>query len=61
METSAKNGINAKKIFIDAAKILLKDYNRYRQLDEDEDNNEQIVIGLEQEKKGIQEKKNCGC
>ena len=29
-ETSAKTGINAKEVFTEAAKILLKEHNNYR-------------------------------
>jgi len=30
METSAKNGINTQKLFVEAAKILYKDYIEYK-------------------------------
>ena len=30
METSAKEGINAKELFTEAAQILFKDYNQYK-------------------------------
>ena len=30
METSAKTGMNAEEIFIEAARILCKDYNEYK-------------------------------
>ena len=30
METSAKTGMNAQEIFADAAKLLFKDYSKYK-------------------------------
>ena len=30
METSAKTGMNAQELFIEAAKILYEDYNEYK-------------------------------
>ena len=30
METSAKTGMNAEEIFIEAARVLYKDYNEYK-------------------------------
>ena len=30
METSAKNGMNAKELFAEAAKVLFKDYSKYK-------------------------------
>ena len=30
METSAKTGFNAKEIFVEAAKIILKEFNEYK-------------------------------
>ena len=30
METSAKTGFNARELFVEAAKLLLKDYNQYK-------------------------------
>ena len=35
METSAKTGVNAREIFIEAAKTLFKDYNQYKKVDEE--------------------------
>ena len=35
METSAKTGFNAKEIFIEAAKVLVKEYNEYKRADEE--------------------------
>ena len=34
METSAKTGVNAKEIFIEAARVLFKEYNQYKKVDE---------------------------
>ena len=30
METSAKTGLNAKELFVEAAKLLYQDYNIYK-------------------------------
>ena len=30
METSAKTGINTQELFVEAAKLLYKDYTKYR-------------------------------
>jgi len=30
METSAKNGMNARELFAEAAKVLFKDYSKYK-------------------------------
>ena len=38
-ESSAKSGFNAKKIFIEAAKLLYDDYNLFHKDNEDTDNN----------------------
>jgi len=35
METSAKTGFNAKEIFIEAAKVLYKEHNKYKKIDEE--------------------------
>ena len=35
METSAKTGFNAREIFIEAARILFKEYNQYKKVDEE--------------------------
>ena len=35
METSAKTGVNAKEIFVEAAKTLYNEYNQYKKLDEE--------------------------
>ena len=39
MESSAKSGMNVKEIFVEAAKLLYKDYNTY--LINDSENNEE--------------------
>ena len=45
METSAKNGMNVKEIFVEAAKILYKDYIEFRVNESlEEDNDDNIVI-----------------
>ena len=35
METSTKTGVNAKEIFIEAARVLFKEYNQYKKVDEE--------------------------
>ena len=35
METSAKTGFNAREIFIEAAKVLYREYNKYKKIDEE--------------------------
>ena len=35
METSAKTGFNAREIFVEAARVLLKEYNQYKKVDEE--------------------------
>ena len=37
METSAKTGFNAKEIFIEAARVLYKEYNQYKKVDEEKE------------------------
>ena len=50
METSAKTGYNAQELFIEAAKILYKDYNEYKKSkkhkDNENGNNDENSIGL---------------
>ena len=59
METSAKTGFNAKEIFIEAARVLYKEYNQYKKVDE----KKKIILPSlsEQDPKDIIEKKNCSC
>ena len=54
METSAKTGLNAKELFVEAAKLLYQDYNIYKtkkskkqgeKLKKDEDNTAQKKSG----------------
>ena len=60
LETSAKTGMNAQEIFIQAAKILYKDYNLYHKNEkknkEKTDNNKKISIQAQNEPKS---KKKC--
>ena len=45
MEASAKSGINTREIFIEAAKILFKEYITLKpKLDDDNDDDDSIVI-----------------
>ena len=45
MESSAKSGMNVKEIFVEAAKLLYKDYIEFRVNESlEEDNDDNIVI-----------------
>ena len=57
METSAKTGFNAKEIFIEAAKVLVKEYNEYKKADE----NKKIKLPnlSEQDPREVVDKKRC--
>ena len=59
METSAKSGINAREIFVEAARILHKEYNQYKKVDE----KKKIILPSisEQDPKDVIEKRNCSC
>jgi GTPase SAR1 family protein len=59
METSAKSGINAREIFVEAARILYKEYNQYKKVDE----KKKIILPniSEQDPKDVIEKRNCSC
>ena len=60
METSAKTGYNAQELFIEAAKILYKDYNEYKKSkkhkNNENDNTDENSIGLSEN--GSKKKKN---
>ena len=55
METSAKNGMNAKELFAEAAKVLFKDYNQYK------NSNKGKVIKIENTANNNENKKKKGC
>ena len=57
METSAKTGVNAKEIFIEAARVLYKEYNQYKKVDEEK--KIKLPNISEQDPKEIVEKKGC--
>ena len=57
METSAKTGFNAREIFIEAAKVLYREYNKYKK--EDEEKKIKLPNLSEQDAKEIVEKKGC--
>ena len=57
METSAKTGFNAKEIFIEAARVLYKEYNQYKKVDEEK--KIKLPNLSEQDAKEIVEKKGC--
>ena len=57
METSAKTGVNAKEIFIEAARVLYKEYNQYKKVDEEK--KIKLPNLSEQDPKEIVEKKGC--
>ena len=57
METSAKTGFNAKEIFIEAARVLFKEYNKYKKIDEEK--KIKLPKLSEQDPNTVIEKKNC--
>ena len=57
-ETSAKNGLNAKEVFIQAAKILYMQYNKYKNI-EGNDNKKEIPKKIEINKQS--KRNNGGC
>ena len=57
-ETSAKNGLNAKEVFIEAAKILYMEYNKYKNI-EGNDNKKEIPKKIEINKQP--KRNNGGC
>ena len=59
METSAKTGFNAKEIFIEAARILYKEYNKYKKVDEEK--KIKLPDLKDQDPNNIIEKKKCQC
>ena len=58
IETSAKTGMNAQEIFIEAAKLLYKDYSKYNNEKNKESNDDKNKLNLSQEK---DKKKNKNC
>ena len=59
METSAKTWFNAKEIFIEAAKTLCKEYNKYKKIDEEK--KIKLPKLSEQDPNEIIDKKKCQC
>ena len=59
METSAKTGFNAKEIFIEAARILFKEYNQYKKVDEEK--KIKLPNLSEQNPNDVIENKGCAC
>ena len=59
METSAKTGFNAREIFIEAARVLFKEYNQYKKVDEEK--KIKLPNLSEQDPKEVIEKKKCPC
>ena len=57
METSAKTGCNARAIFIEAARVLYKEYNQYKKVDEEK--KIKLPNLSEQDAKEVVEKKGC--
>ena len=57
-ETSAKNGLNAKEVFIQAAKILYMEYNKYKNI-EGNDNKKEIPKKIDINKQS--KRNNGGC
>ena len=59
METSAKTGFNAKETFIEAARILYKEYDKYKKVDEEK--KIKLPDLKDQDPNNIIEKKKCSC
>ena len=59
METSAKTGFNAREIFVEAARVLFKEYNKYKKIDEEK--KIKLPKLSEQDPNAVIEKKKCGC
>ena len=59
METSAKTGFNAREIFIEAAKVLYREYNKYKKIDEEK--KIKLPKLSEQDPNEIIDKKKCQC
>ena len=59
METSAKTGFNAREIFVEAARVLFKEYNQYKKVDEEK--KIKLPNLSEQDPKEVIEKKKCSC
>jgi len=59
METSAKTGINAKEIFVEAARVLYKEYDQYKKVDEER--KIKLPKISEQDPNEVVEKNKCGC
>ena len=55
METSAKTGFNTQKLFIEAAKLLYKDYSKYKK----KPRKDSEKLKLEKNKNKNDEKKGC--
>ena len=59
METSAKTGFNAREIFIEAARVLFKEYNQYKKVDEEK--KIKLPNLSEPNLNEVLEKKGCSC
>ena len=57
METSAKTGMNAKELFAEAAKLLFKDYCKYKNVNNKKEGGEQLKV--EDAKKPLKKKGCC--
>ena len=59
METSAKTGFNAREIFIEAARVLFKEYSQYKKVDEEK--KIKLPNLSEPNVNEVIEKKGCSC
>ena len=59
METSAKTGFNAREIFVEAARVLYKEYNQYKKVDEEK--KIKLPKLSEQDPNDVLEEKKCSC
>ena len=62
LETSAKNGHNVEKLFIEACKLLYKEYlNTQSKMKKKKIDNNNNNLVLEQKEKEPKKKENCHC
>ena len=65
LETSAKTGDNVEKLFVEAAKLLYKDYMLLHNINNNKDNkndeNKNKLLNLNEEETKKEENKSCYC
>ena len=62
METSAKNGKNVKELFVEASKLLYKEYITLKNNNiKRKESNNKIILEKSNEKNNIEKNKKCTC